>query len=282
MTHRKRIWAALLLVFISPMFTIAPQSNERDNGLPLYYWNPKSKQGFTNFGDTLSEKIVERIVRYHIDVTDTPFLGKKKFLAIGSILHFAEDGDVIWGTGVNGKNPKADYRFTHLDVRAVRGPLTRNYLIDMGIDCPKIYGDPTLLLPKLFPEFQKPSYPSKDYVIVPHYSDEHFFQDMPNVISVKENWDEVVRKILDSKFVISTSLSGVIVAEAFGIPARLLRITNASNTEDLFKYRDYYYGTQRFGFRYATTLEEAFEMGGEPLPECDLEKLYRAFPFEFF
>ncbi len=70
----------------------------------------------------------------------------------------------------------------------------------------------------------------------------------------------------------------MIVAEAFGIPARLLITSDENNTETLFKYADYYYGTNRLHFRFATSIEEALQMGGEPLPECDLEKLLQAFP----
>jgi pyruvyltransferase len=272
-------WGNPLLIFI--IFFLASFS-EGQASPPLYFWNPSPTQNFTNFGDELSKQIVERLVGYSIEVTDSPNIGEKKFLAIGSIMHFAQDGDLIWGTGVNGKNPRSDYRFTHLDVRAVRGPLTRNFLISMGIECPEVYGDPTLLMPKLFPEFQRSEEPIYDYVIVPHYSDEALFEGLANVVNVKENWEHVVRKILNSRFVISTSLSGIIVAEAFGIPARLLRIHNPDHTEDLFKYQDYYYGTNRFNFRYATTVKEAFQMGGEPLPKCDLEKLYQAFPFGTF
>ncbi len=64
-------------------------------------------------------------------------------------------------------------------MRAVRGPLTRQFLMDMGIDCPKIYGDPALLLPKLFPEFKKSENPTKEYIIIPHHSDEHLFINHP-------------------------------------------------------------------------------------------------------
>lgn len=35
-------------------------------------------------------------------------------------------------------------------------------------------------------------------------------------------------------------------------------------------------------FKYATTVEEALQMGGEPLPECDLDKLVLSFPFELY
>ena len=152
----------------------------------------------------------------------------------------------------------------------------------MGIDCPEVYGDPTLLLPQLFPEFQRSSSPSLDYIVIPHFSDEELFSDLPNMVSVKEDWREVVGKILNSRFVISSALSGVIVAEAFGIPARLLISPNENNTETIFKYSDYYYGTNRFNFRFATSVEEALEMGGEPMPECDLERLLQAFPYDLF
>ncbi len=136
-------------------------------GLPLYYWEPRVHHDFSNFGDALSEKVVEKVVGHPLITTFSNCLlqncGKKKLLAIGSIIHMAEEGDVIWGAGINGKHlddtDKQIYRFTNLDVRAVRGPLTRRFLLDMDIHCPPIYGDPALLLPRLFPEFKKKKNP---------------------------------------------------------------------------------------------------------------------------
>ena len=72
-------------------------------------------------------------------------------------------------------------------------------------------------------------------------------------------------------------MHGLIVAEAYNIPARMLRITE---NEPIFKYKDYYAGTNRPNFRFATSVEEALRLGGEPPFECDLEKLYAAFPFD--
>ncbi len=248
--------------------------------LPLFYWDARPSLGFENFGDALSEALVERMVGAKVSIANQPFSGEQKLLGMGSILNYAQTGDLIWGTGVNGK--AKSYRFESLDVRAVRGPLTREFLLSRGIACPEVYGDPTLLLPIYFPEFIKPESPSQDFIIIPHYSDESLFSHLSNVVSVKEHWSVVIEKILSSRFVISSSLSGIIVAEAFGIPARLLQIENKTNTEDLFKYRDYYLGTNRANFSYATSIEEALEMGGEPLPTCDLDKLIGAFPFEIY
>ena len=265
-----------LLFFIIPLSVWA-------DGLPLFFWN---EDPTVNFGDFLSKVIVERIV-------DTPLKcymkkGKaqdKKLLAIGSILYFAATDDVVWGSGVNGKIlDKQFFEFTRLDVRAVRGPLTRQFLMEnFQIDCPEIYGDPGLLFPYLFPEFEKKENPSIEYLIVPHYTDKIYFpkDEYENVIYTSEPWDLIVEKILDSKFVIASSLHAVVIAEAYGIPARVLRITESKHNHFL-KYKDYYLGTNRPNFEYATSVEEALRMGGEPPFECDLKRLYAAFPFEFW
>lgn len=270
---------AIFLALILPFRAFSSTPEE----IPLFYWDARPRLGFSNFGDAMSVSIVERILGRTIPTTTTVTSGQRKLLAIGSIVNYATDGDTLWGTGVNGKCSKSsDYHFTSLDVRAVRGPLSRQFLMQLGVNCPEVYGDPTLLLPKLFPEFQKPSAPSLDYIIIPHFSDEALFCHLPNMVSVKEDWQVVVRKILNSKFVISSALSGVIVAEAFGIPARLIVPLNENNTETLFKYADYYQGTNRPNFRFATSVEEALEMGGESMPQCDLERLLQAFPYDLF
>jgi len=259
-------------------------------GLPLYYWkdllvrpDTVERETYRNFGDVLSLKIVERILGGPVRVYVKKKQPERKLLALGSIFFFAADGDVIWGSGVNGKTLQTnDYHFTHLDIRAVRGPLTRQFLMEhFQIDAPEVYGDPALLFPFFFPEFQKKERPSRRYVVVPHYADilTHFPLNDPHVIYPWEPWEEIVEKILDSEFVIASSLHGVVVAEAFGIPARMLRV---SNNQHLFKYQDYYWGTNRPNFQYATSVEEALWMGGEPPIQCDLEKLYAAFPFELW
>lgn len=245
---------------------------------PVLFYLDTSSLGFDNFGDVLSQKIVERILGRKVQVTNDPFIPQKKILALGSIIRFAKSGDIIWGAGVNGRRlDKKHYHFKTLDVRAVRGPLTKQFLENLGIQCPEVYGDPALLLPKYFPEFIKPPTASKDFIVIAHYEDEHLLQGAHNLVSVKEKWDEIIKKIIDSKFVISTSLHGIIVAEAFGIPARLLRV---SESEPIFKFADYYYGTNRPNFIFATSVEEALKLGGEKPPECDLKKLSDAFPYE--
>lgn len=256
-------------------------ANEPMEGLPLFYWQ---ENPYVNFGDYLSLKIVERIVETPVKTYKKKTATKERLLlALGSILYFARENDVIWGSGTNGKYPlKKDYSFSHLDVRAVRGPLTQQFLMDnFQIASPDIYGDPALLIPYLFPELKKAEYPQYDYIVIPHYSERNLFpkNEYGHIVHPTDPWDYVISKILNSKFVISSSLHGLIVAEAFGIPARMLRVTE---NELILKYQDYYFGTGRPDFQYATSVEEALIMGGEPSFICDLEKLYNAFPFEIW
>lgn len=273
-------WLPHLLV---SFFTCASAlANPPDKeGLALYYYK---EDPFINFGDFLSHKVVERLVGKPLKICPKhPPETEPKLLAIGSILWFARQNDVIWGSGVNGKRLKVgEFRFTDLDVRSVRGPLTRSFLQkNFNITCPEIYGDPALLLPCLFPEFKRKQNPSYEYLVIVHYLDRKQFPKDPSghIVHATDNWMEIMAKILDSKFVISSTLHGIVVAEAFGIPARLLRISDA---EPLIKYQDYYFGTNRPHFTYARSVDEALSMGGEPPFECDLHKLYDAFPFDYW
>jgi len=254
----------------------------RQKGLPLYYWHEKSWGEKRNFGDYLSLKIVERIVQTSVRVYDKDVDKDRKLLALGSILTYARNNDVVWGSAVNGKwLDLKHYKFTTLDVRAVRGPLTREFLMrNFDIECPEVYGDPALLVPYLFPEFKKSENPTCDYVIIPAYNEITSFAGIENecIVLPTDPWDVVIKKILNSKFVISSSLHGIVIAEAYGIPARLLY----PQKESMFKYRDYYFGTNRFNFEVAYSIEEALRMGGEKPMRCDIQKLYEAFPFEFW
>ncbi len=66
------------------------------------------------------------------------------------------------------------------------------------------------------------------------------------MVSVREDWDEVIRQILDSKFVNIHITTWTNRCRSFGIPACYLKV---SDTEPLFKYSDYYYGTKPSQFQ---------------------------------
>lgn len=239
----------------------------------LYWWQPEKG---SNFGDDLSRVIVQRILGRPVQnrSLDTR---KKTLFGAGSILHFARDGDVIWGSGFR-EDPMLEHRFHRLDVRAVRGPRTRKYLLQKGIACPEVYGDPAILMAHLFPEFKKQE-PIYDYIVIPNMGAMEGFFPYKNLVLPTLPWHEIVQKILQSKLVISSSLHGIIVAESFGIPTRMLKMTWV---ESLLKYQDYYESTGRAHFRFATSVQEAIQLGGEKPGHIDIQPLLKAFPWDYF
>jgi pyruvyltransferase len=268
--------------------TIGPRVEEEMGIERLFWWRARKPHYLFgklvywtrsyNVGDILSPIIIQRILQNRGLFLKDMEAGRR-LLAVGSILHFAREGDTIWGSGINGKIGTHEYCFTSLDVRAVRGPLTRRFLLDRGIACPAVYGDPALLIPYLFPEFRVQQRQKQRYVVIPHLHEISMFAGEAEVLYPTCNWRRFISRILTADLVISSSLHGIIVAEAFGIPSRLLRLTSA---EPMLKYQDYYSGTGRNKFSYAHSIEDAQRMGGEELPQFDADGLLRAFPIDLW
>ena len=244
----------------------------------LIYWAPGERK--VNFGDELARVVVPAMLgragRTPFDETSA----RRDLLAIGSILHFAPDGATVWGSGANiHEGKERPYGFSTLDVRAVRGPHTAEFLRKRGISVPDVYGDPALLLKELFPDRFRAT--GEEAVgIVPNFADLDLLRaGGRTVISPMRGWNRCIEDILKCRLVLSSSLYGIVIAETWGIPARYVRLSDA---EGLFKYRDYYAGTGRPSFEYARSIEEALEMGGEAPPIFDSTALKNAFPYDLW
>ncbi|WP_319519532.1 polysaccharide pyruvyl transferase family protein [uncultured Martelella sp.] len=245
------------------------------SSVELFYWTPPS--GIHNFGDHLSKIIVTKLLADQGLFLEQETSKKARMLAIGSILHFANDQNTIWGTGINGKTNTNSYNFNELDVRAVRGPKTREFLMEKGITVPEIYGDPALLCKALLPNTQATDKKRK-LLFVPNLNDDTYPKGV-EVLSPLLPWNRCIKEITSSEFVLASSLHAIVIAEAYGIPARYLRI---SEVESLFKYEDYVLGTGRKSLEFATSVEEAKEMGGMPKISFSSEKLIGAFPYDLW
>lgn len=249
------------------------------NHVELFYWKPHHTNEL-NFGDHLSFVIVTKILADHGYLLEEETPMQRRLIALGSVIHFANNNDTIWGSGNNGKIKLEEHQYTQLDVRAVRGPLTRDFLLNKNIAVPEIYGDPALLLPHIFPgRFNKN--PKQKYVVVPNLHDLKIVESLgyKNIISPLSSWNHCIQQILEAEFVIASSLHGLIIAEAYGIPARYIRL---SEEENLFKYNDYMMGTGRKEIEFARNLEEALEMGGMSTINFDYKKLLAAFPIDLW
>jgi pyruvyltransferase len=259
----------------------------------IFEWNPKRpifrgpvkrlvpvKRRVNNFGDLLGKEIVHRLRK--MDNLPNEAGRTARLLSVGSILHFARDGDVVWGSGVNGKIPGSSHTYSSLDVRAVRGPLTRDFLNDRGIEVPEIFGDPALLLPHVAPELVDAAQHKKHKLtIVPNFQDlrlQRPSRPHPNLLNPTSGLWRCLYRIVQSELVVGSSLHAIIVAEAFGVPARAVQ----SRVEHEFKYLDYYTGTGRKTFSPAPTVRDAIKAGGEPSPLSSVQPLLNAFPSDLW
>jgi len=240
--------------------------------LKLYWWVPPgSKITFgdpsltrSNVGDTVSRVIVEALSGRAVVHDDAP----GKLLAVGSILSHAMDGDIVWGSGLPGTNPKVLPPGKNISFRAVRGPLTRDLLLKAGHACPEIYGDPALLLPRIYsPKAAK----ARKWGLVPHID---HITPHENLIDVRWPWQRVIDEICACEFIISSSLHGNIIAEAYGIPAIWLHAPIGR-----MKFDDHYALTGR-SVQPARSIEEALARPLERhIPTFDLQPLLHAFPY---
>jgi pyruvyltransferase len=195
--------------------------------------------GTRNFGDTLSRPILSHFVGGAVELAERKERGK--VLAVGSIMTCLRPGDFVWGTGV-----QEDQAFTATGATflAVRGPITRS-CVD-GVPVPEIYGDPGLLLPLVYdPDVE----PVHDLGVVPHFVDAGISKVDRNRgvfhISVHQPWEDVVRQIKSCRRIITTSLHGIVVAEAYGIPVMWHRSYSGAIRSPNLKFQDYFMGTGR-------------------------------------
>lgn len=243
-----------------------------------------------NLGDTLALPIINFLLSKKGIKIDKPISSKRHLFTVGSGGLRSFQDTTIWGTGIMYDGLKGfwfekywDANHRHLDIRAVRGPLTRDVFLKLGHKCPEIYGDPGILMPLIYQP--KDVEKTHDYMVIPQYTSENEVRKyIPGemIISMNTNdYKSVIDKIVSCKKIYSSSLHGIILAEAYGVPAVFFRGIHPVID---FKYKDYYASTGRYDVPMAGSLAEAFSFEAPKLP--DLTKLQRnlidAFPYDLW
>lgn len=213
---------------------------EVDGKVPLNYFTYRP-----NFGDLLSPWLVEKMTGREVVVADRK---KPHYVVIGSIINQATAKSVVWGSGTYGTEGKDEVspraRYT-----AVRGPLTRAKLgasKGFGIRVPEVYGDPALLLPLYY----MPEVPvTHEYGVVVRWSERRWAQATfgPGVKMIdfaRSDVEDVVRELLSCKRIVTSSLHGLIVADAYGIPNAWL--ASDSPRGGVYKFYDYFASVNKF------------------------------------
>ena len=247
-----------------------------------------------NWGDDINYYFIKELTRRPVVSLFNFRLARKfkfkNFLCVGSLLGmtgYANENTVVWGAGsfgeLKGVVPK--------QICSVRGKLTRDILIEKGIDCPKVFGDPALLLPLVYnpremfkvqgskfkdtssflsqreaihetrnqtlgPKGRFQSVAGKEQEtkryrlgIIPHIDDLHH----PVVKEIREKhadeiliidlalyseWTNVIDQICSCECILSSSLHGLIVSDAYQVPSCWIELTGKI-LGGHFKYYDY-------------------------------------------
>jgi len=209
--------------------------------LPCFYYS-----GEPNVGDSLNVDLLEMLSGKKIYLIKTKYF--KHVLSTGSIIHHANHKSQIFGSGLISDCivPKSKKFGT---VAALRGEYTKAHFVKyfkvaMKNNIP--LGDPAVLLPKYFelPESSKQNFLG----IIPHYVDKadpmllEFIKKNENevcLIDIQKDLNGFLKDISQCQFVISSSLHGLIISDAYRIPNRWVRFSDRLVGGD-FKFLDYY------------------------------------------
>lgn len=205
----------------------------RQNRINAYWWSK-----FVNFGDLMTPTL---LASYGL----TPVLvapATSEVVATGSILeHIPEDySGIILGSGLMYQNSVRCFR--NARILAVRGELTR-----LRIQAPKevILGDPGLLVSRIFTGTGGKRY---TLGIIPHFREKRDprltsihqrYKRDTIIINVQRDPIKVIQDIDQCEGILSSSLHGVICADALGIPNARLYLSDKI-PGGAFKFADYH------------------------------------------
>lgn len=196
----------------------------------VFYENGRVKH--ENWGDDINYFFLREICERSIGIFDQFSLAFrfkfKNYLVIGSTIDMlCRENTEVWGAGIiDGTKP---LKYKPKKVYAVRGPLTRKVLLEQGVDCPEVYGDSALLISRYYQPKVKKKY---KYGFIAHVSNRDKVSNLclDNIpikerddiliidLSKYDKWTDIPDQICSCENIISSSLHGLIMAEAYEIP----------------------------------------------------------------
>ncbi len=282
----RRIVSKSLIWFVYPLYNLFYETFHDDYVIVTASVNPI----IHNWGDDVSVQLCKLINpnrKYIIKRYSWNIYGKENFLCIGSIITWMTTRkSTIWGSGI--VYPNKELSALPKKVLAVRGPLTRDYLIKRGVDCPQIYGDPALL----FPKYYRPKVAKRYKLgIIPHFRDkknsilrDYEKDDSVLIIDVQNihPWKKFIDDICSCENVVTSSLHGLIVSDAYRIPNLWIEFKDGESKR--FAFLDYILSVNRRDkepFVLDTKLSkiELIEKCESHSVDIDLNKLMSVCPF---
>ena len=222
------------------MDTVSVAFNKKN----ILFWS-HGEETDKNFGDAINPILFGQITQKKVANPSTiiNLFNKPTYYFIGSILdNLNKSNAIVCGTGFQNENAKVLKKPSK--IIAVRGPLTRNIFLKYNIECPEVYCDPALLLANIYmPENLEKKY---DVGIIAHYIDKEVLSKKRIIdnnltyhfIDIEADWKTVIEEICKARYILSSSLHGIIVAHAYGVPAVRIKLSDMIVGGN-FKFNDY-------------------------------------------
>ena len=150
----------------------------------------------------------------------------------------------VLGSGIRTERDEIN-KNTKMKIHSVRGPLTKQYLEKYNYHVSSNYGDPALLLPNFYNP-NKISLCKNKIGVVGHLTNFHKYNSIPDhyiMINPTWNWEKVVDYICSCDIILSSSLHGLIIADAYNIPN--IWLDEFPLHEGHFKFKDYFLSQNR-------------------------------------
>jgi pyruvyltransferase len=198
----------------------------------VYYWKNRK-----NFGDLLTSLLLKKFTHLDSEWSEPEYA---ELVMAGSVMDkLPNDWEgVIAGAGK--LHEKTERTFPNAKILAVRGPLSAK-----GLKGNFALADIGLLADELVARGEK----KYNLGLVPHWTDttlEHdprFTKFNPKIIRVADDPLDVIKEIGECKKIVSSSLHGIILADAFEIPRRIeiapRMLSHAHQEGGMFKWLDY-------------------------------------------
>lgn len=245
--------------------------------IPFYYYNKED-----NFGDFIIPYLLNNFCDkkdYSYDFNDS---NNPKIISCGSIMRLCNENSIVYGSGIRDINQNIKKGI----IKIVRGPLTRNRLLQIGCYCHNIYGDPGLLLPLYYnPNIKK----THKLGIIPHIIHYNKVKEMYKnnkdikIINLRtRNIEYIVDEILSCEKTISSSLHGLITSDAYNIPNKWVKFDNNINGDDT-KFYDYFLSVKRNDTKFIDCMnfkhipKNTYDKIGKVSIDFDVERLNQRF-----
>lgn len=255
---------------------------EGEHNIALKWW-----KATRNWGDVINPYLYEQLsgrpAPRHIGEKNPRRI--PNYMIAGSVLKWADEESIVWGPGFLTQDDRLRVRPRR--ICAVRGPLSRAIILGQGIPCPEVLGDPALLFPRLLDVPRTSEY---DLGIIPHYVDKKHpwlrrLRHTPEVlvINVQGGICEFIHQVCRCKAIASSSLHGVIIADAYAVPSLWIEFSDRI-VGNGFKFRDYFASVGRIErepvrIQPATTVRELQDRMPDYTIQVDLDALLAACPF---